>query len=201
MLRNPKWLIGFSDITVFHHRLFNLGIQSIHGTMPLNFNTNSTESLTTLIKTLSGKKVHIHYPSNRSNKVGDAEGILIGGNLSIVYSLLATKDSFHFQDKILFIEDLSEQLYHVDRMIFTLKKSGIFDMIKGLIIGGMTDMKDTTDSIGMTVHDIILQHFSYSKIPIAFDFPCGHIADNRAMIIGASVEFSVSEKEVKLSYL
>jgi muramoyltetrapeptide carboxypeptidase len=201
MLRHPKWLVGFSDITVFHHRLFNLGIQSIHGTMPVNYKSNSPEALQTLMDSLCGREIKISYTSTNSAKHGRAEGTLIGGNLSIIYSLLATKDCYLFKDAILFIEDLSEQLYHLDRMLFALKKAGVFDLIKGLIIGGLTDMEDTIDSIGLSIHDIILQHFNYSKIPIAFDFPCGHFEDNRAMIIGASVEFSVFKGEVRLTYL
>ncbi|MFM7466580.1 MAG: LD-carboxypeptidase [Crocinitomicaceae bacterium] len=201
MLRQPKWLVGFSDITVFHHRLFNLGIQSIHGTMPINYMSNSPEALQTLMDSLCGREIKISYPTTNSAKHGRAEGTLIGGNLSIIYSLLATKDSFQFKDAILFIEDLSEQLYHLDRMLFALKKAGVFDLIKGLIIGGMTDMEDTTDSIGLSVQDIILQHFNFSKIPVAFDFPCGHFEDNRAMIIGANVLFSVSKEEIQLTYL
>ena len=201
MLRHPKWLVGFSDITVFHHRLFNLGIQSIHGTMPVNYKSNSPEALQTLMDSLCGREIKISYTSTNSDKHGRAQGTLIGGNLSIIYSLLATKDCYLFKDAILFIEDLSEQLYHLDRMLFALKKAGVFDFIKGLIIGGLTDMEDTIDSIGLSIHDIILQHFNYSKIPIAFDFPCGHFEDNRAMIIGASVEFSVSKEEVRLTYL
>lgn len=201
MLRHPKWLVGFSDITVFHHRLFNLGIQSIHGTMPVNYKSNSPEALQTLMDSLCGREIKISYTSTNSDKHGRAQGTLIGGNLSIIYSLLATKDCYLFKDAILFIEDLSEQLYHLDRMLFAIKKAGVFNFIKGLIIGGLTDMEDTIDSIGLSIHDIILQHFNYSKIPIAFDFPCGHFEDNRAMIIGASVEFSVSKEEVRLTYL
>lgn len=201
MLREPKWLIGFSDITVFHHRLYNLGIQSIHGSMPLNYKENSSEALNTLIDSICGGEIIINYPSKANYKIGSSEGVLVGGNLSIIYSLLATKDSYIFKDAILFIEDLSEQLYHLDRMLFTLKKFGVFELIRGLIVGGMTDMKDTSDTIGMTVHEIILQHLTFSKIPVAFDFPCGHIADNRAMKVGAHVIFSVDSADVNLSYV
>lgn len=200
IVRNPKWLIGYSDIGIFHHRLLKLGIQSIHGTMPLNFKKNSPEALQSVFDAVKGKKLSTTYPSNTANRKGEAKGILVGGNLSVIYSLLATKDCFDFRNTVLFIEDLSEQLYHLDRMIFTLKKAGVFDLINGLIVGGMTDMKDTSDTIGLSVNEIILQHLKYVKIPVAFDFPCGHIFDNRAMIIGAEVIFSVSDKTVNLSY-
>jgi muramoyltetrapeptide carboxypeptidase len=201
MLREPKWLIGFSDITVFHHRLFKLGIQSIHGTMPLNFETNSQASLLTLQQAISGEKPHLSWDFNAANKIGSAKGNLIGGNLSIVYSLIATNDAYYFEGNILFLEDLSEQLYHLDRMFFALKKSGILDRISGLIIGGMTDMKDTAVPFGMTLEEIILQHFTFSKIPIAFDAPIGHIDDNRAVIVGAEVELSVQNEQTNLAYL
>jgi muramoyltetrapeptide carboxypeptidase len=201
MLREPKWLIGFSDITVFHHRLFKLGIQSIHGTMPLNFETNSPASLFTLQQAISGENPHLSWHFNSANKIGSAKGKLIGGNLSILYSLIATNDAYFFEGNILFLEDLSEQLYHLDRMFFALKKSGILDRISGLIIGGMTEMKDTAVPFGMTLEEIILQHFTFSKIPIAFDAPIGHIDDNRAVIVGAEVELSVQNEQTNLSYL
>ena len=200
MLREPKWLIGFSDITVFHQRLFNLGIQSIHGSMPLNFKENSDLALQTLIEAMGGGRPVISCNYNSQNKIGIANGKLIGGNLSIIYSLLATNDCFDFRNNILFIEDLSEHLYHLDRMLFTFKKAGVFDQINGLIIGGMTDMKDTDDPMGMSINEIILQHFSFSKIPIAFDFPSGHIPDNRSLIIGSEVILSVTTEKTELTY-
>jgi muramoyltetrapeptide carboxypeptidase len=201
MLREPKWLIGFSDITVFHHRLFKLGIQSVHGTMPLNFQTNSNAALQTLVDSITGEKPNLTWKTTPHNQIGKATGKLIGGNLSILYSLIATNDAYFFEGNILFLEDLSEQLYHLDRMFFALKKSGILDRISGLIIGGMTDMKDTAVPFGMTLEEIILQHFTFSKIPIAFDAPIGHIDDNRAVIVGAEVELSVQNEQTNLAYL
>jgi muramoyltetrapeptide carboxypeptidase len=162
--------------------------------MPLNFETNSPASLFTLQQAVSGEKPHLSWHFNSANKIGSAKGKLIGGNLSILYSLIATNDAYFFEGNILFLEDLSEQLYHLDRMFFALKKSGILDRISGLIIGGMTDLKDTAVPFGMTLEEIILQHFTFSKIPIAFDAPIGHIDDNRAVIVGAEVELSVQNE-------
>ena len=142
MLREPRWVIGFSDITVFHHRLMRLGIQSIHGSMPLNFEKNTSDALITMLNILRGERPVITCPASDSNKLGEADGILIGGNLSIVYSMLGTDDAYIFDHSILFLEDLSEQLYHLDRMFFALKKTGALSKIKGLIIGGMTDLED-----------------------------------------------------------
>jgi muramoyltetrapeptide carboxypeptidase len=201
MLREPKWLIGFSDITVFHHRLFKLGVQSVHGTMPLNFQTNSTTALQTLVDSITGKKPNLSWYTNPHNQIGKATGKLIGGNLSIIYSLIATNDAYYFEGNILFLEDLSEQLYHLDRMFFALKKSGILDRITGLIIGGMTDLKDTAVPFGMTIEEIILQHFTYSRIPIAFGAPIGHIDDNQAVIVGAEVELEVNNELSLISYM
>ncbi|MBM3185780.1 MAG: LD-carboxypeptidase [Bacteroidetes bacterium] len=200
MLREPKWLIGFSDITVFHHRLYNLGVQSIHGTMSLNFEKNSIETFETLLAALTGKSYQIESPSNTNNKQGTVIGKLMGGNLSIVYSLIGTDDAFDFEDTILFLEDLAEHYYHLDRMFFTLKKCGALDKIKGLIIGGMTDMEDTTIPFGMYVEEIVLQHFSFRKIPICFDFPAGHIDDNRALIFGKQVQLNVNEKCGRITF-
>lgn len=198
MLREPKWLIGFSDITVFHHRLNNLGVQSIHGTMSLNFEKNSPETFETLMNALEGNSYEISSPANENNREGISSGNLIGGNLSIVYSLLGTNDAYHFEDSILFLEDLAEHYYHLDRMFFALKKAGALDKIKGLIIGGMTDLEDTTVPFGMTLEELVLQHFQYRKIPICFDFPAGHIDDNRALVFGKKVTLEVTKEESKL---
>jgi muramoyltetrapeptide carboxypeptidase len=194
MLREPKWLIGFSDITVFHHRLYSLGVQSIHGTMSLNFEKNSPETFETLLAALTGQTYRIESPINSQNKPGIARGKLIGGNLSIVYSLIGTDDAYDFEDTILFLEDLAEHYYHLDRMFYALKKCGALDKINGLVMGGMTELEDTTIPFGMSVEEIVLQHFTFKKIPICFDFPAGHIDDNRALIFGKEVEMSVDEK-------
>ena len=199
-LRMPKWIVGFSDVTVFHQRIQNLGHQSIHGTMPLNFKTNSKESLTSLLSALKNEWYEIHAPYNEQNKLGCAEGVLVGGNLSIVYSLIGTNDQVDFTDKILFIEDLAEQLYAVDRMFYALNKAGILDQIKGLIVGGMTKLSDTEIPIGSTYQEIILSHFQYNPIPISFDFPAGHIDDNKALVLGSHVSLSVGKKGAILNH-
>lgn len=200
-LQHPKWIVGFSDITLFHQRLQRYGIPSIHGSMPLNFKDNSPESLNTLIAALKGEGNSISFPYNSSNKTGTSEGILVGGNLSILYSLLGTDDHNDYSNTILFIEDLAEHLYHIDRMMHAFEKARIFDRIKGLIIGGMTDLQDTTISFGHSIEEIILHHFKYRNIPVAFDFPAGHIIDNRALILGKKCQLEVNEKESVLSYL
>ena len=199
LLNHPKWIVGFSDVTVFHQRINILGLPSIHGTMPLNFKENSSEALTTLLQHLEGNHQAISISSHPMNIQGKAEGTLIGGNLSILYSLLGTDDEVNFQDAILFIEDLAEQLYHLDRMLFAFKKAGVFSQIKGLIIGGMTDMKDTAIPFGKSLEEIIVEHIKPFNIPLVFNFPAGHINDNRALVFGKEIRLEV-EENVEIVY-
>ena len=201
MLREPKWLIGFSDITVFHHRLNKLGVQSIHGSMPINFEKNTEAALTSLVNTLKGSWPQFLLPPNQSNKPGVAIGNLIGGNLSIVYSMLGTDDKYDFEDSILFLEDVGEHYYQVERMIFALGKAGVFEKTKGLIIGGMTELEDTDPPLGRSIEEIILEQLRFSNMPVIFNFPAGHIEDNRAIVFGKKVQLTVGEAEAKINYL
>ncbi len=200
MIRNPKWVVGYSDITVFLSRLTQLGVNCIHGTVPLNFEDNSKEALETLIQALCGNPYTINSEINPYNKLGSASGKLTGGNLSILYSLIGTDDMVDYSNTILFIEDLSEHLYAIDRMFHSLRKSGVLSKINGLIVGGMTDLKDTEQPFGKSVEEIILSHFEYRKIPIAFNFPAGHISDNRALILGKSITLDVTESGAKIVF-
>lgn len=200
MLREPKWLIGFSDITVFHHRLNSIGVQSIHGSMPINFEKNTDEALKTLLGTITGNFTPFVEAPNKSNKAGIAIGNLIGGNLSIVYSMLGTTDQYDFEDAILFLEDVGEHYYQVERMIFALGKAGVFEKIKGLIIGGMTELEDTDPPLGCSIEEIILEQLRFSNMPVIFNFPTGHINDNRALVIGKHIKISVNENKTIVSY-
>ena len=201
ILREPKWIIGFSDVTIFHQRMQRYGLQSIHATMPLNFQDNSKESFETLEKAWKNESYSIVTDFSLYNKFGESEGKLVGGNLSILYSLLGTDDEINFEDSILFIEDLAEQIYHIDRMLFAFKKAGVLNKIKGLIVGGMTDLKDTAIPFGKTIEEVILEQFQYTNIPITFQFPAGHIPDNRALTFGRKVKFNVSNKNSTLEFL
>jgi muramoyltetrapeptide carboxypeptidase len=194
----PKWLIGFSDVTVFLHRLVRMGSVGIHGSMPLNFEENTPASIATILQAVEGKPYHIQAPAVNHNVSGTAEGKLIGGNLSIVFSMLGTDDAFDFTDAILFIEDISEQLYHVDRMFFTMKKAGILQQIKGLVVGGMTDMRDTAEPFGCSLEELIVSHVGSLGIPVAFGFPCGHQPDNQALVMGQKTKFVVGGKGAEL---
>jgi len=201
MLRNPKWIIGFSDVSVFHQKLWGMGLKSIHGTMPLNFSDNSVESLSTLKSALTTNSYSIKSKQTKHDKAGSAKAILIGGNLSILYSLLGTDDHVDYNNSILFIEDLSEPIYHLDRMLYALSKAGVLSRIKGLVVGGMTDMTDTAVPFGMVYEEVILSHFEYRNIPLCFNFPAGHINDNRAIIIGSEAELNVSSTGSELRFL
>jgi len=199
--KSPKWLIGFSDVTVLHQRIQNLGLPSIHGTMPLNFEENSTEALETLKQSLFGDFKSISVASSISNITGTASGKIVGGNLSVLSGLIGTNDQIDFQDSILFIEDLAEYKYAIDRMLFAFKKAGVFGKINGVIIGGMTNIKDSEPSFGLSLEDLILSHIKELNIPIAFNFPVGHIDDNRALVFGKQVQLDITDKSAELTYL
>lgn len=192
-LQNPKWIIGFSDVTVFHQFLDKWEIPSIHATMPLDFQTGTTSSIGTLIHALTTNSFSYEIGSSKYNKSGAASGLLIGGNLSIVYSLLGTNLQPDYQGKILFLEDVGEALYAIDRMFFALEKSGVLDQISGLIIGGMTSMKDSEPGFGQSIYEIITEHLRYKSIPVCFDFPAGHQQENLALILGTEIELDVTQ--------
>jgi muramoyltetrapeptide carboxypeptidase len=200
-LEKPKWLIGFSDITVFHNRINGFNVPSIHATMPLNLKENSKSALQSFLSAIKGDKLSYNLNSSFPQTEGSAQGLLVGGNLSILYSLLGTNDNIDYRDKILFIEDVGEQLYNIDRMLYTFDKAGILDQIKGLIVGGFTDLKDTAIPFGQNHKEIILSKFTKRNIPIAFDFPAGHIDDNRALVFGVNYHFEVHKNYVKLFQL
>ncbi len=192
--KHPKWLIGYSDITVLHALLHREEIKSLHATMPVNFKdyTLEDQSIRSLFSVLEGQGIDYQIPSNSDNRTGKAEGTLVGGNLSILYSLRGTPLDLDTSDKILFIEDLDEYLYHVDRMMMNLKIGGYLDRIKGLIVGGMNDMNDNTIPFGKTAQEIILDAVKDFDFPVVFDFPAGHIHHNYALPFGQKVSLEVN---------
>src|SRR5258706_832027 len=196
--KNPKWLIGFSDITVIHtHVLQNCGIETLHSPMAFNFKKSSPESLDALRGILSGGTVSYHIPENifsDFNRHGNAKGILTGGNLSMLYALNGTPSDIDYSGKILFMEDLDEYLYHIDRMMLMLKRSGKLKSLAVLIVGGMTDMKDNAVPFGKSAEEIICEAVAEYGYPLCFGFPAGHIRDNRPLIFGREVELKVTEE-------
>lgn len=200
-VQNPKWLIGFSDITVFHQRLHLMGYPSIHGSMPLNFAENTEEALRSLLNSLIGKLEEMTVVAGSQTIPGNASGELIGGNLSVLYGLLGTNDQVDYTGKILLIEDLCEPIYHLDRMFYALKKSGALGRISGLVVGGMTDLKDSDPPFGMNYRELIHSFVHDLGIPLAFDFPMGHFNDNRAVVFGIPAALRIDESTVSLRYL
>ena len=191
--KSPKWICGYSDVTVLHNKLSRLGIESLHSTMPINFATNTPEALSSLFDTLSGKSPEYRFDAHPYNKEGVAEGKLIGGNLSMLYSQTGSNTALQTEAAILFIEDLDEYLYHIDRMMYNLRRNGYFEDLAGVIVGGMSDMNDNTVPFGKPAEEIISDHFSEYDFPVCFGFPAGHLADNRTLIAGRKVKLYVSE--------
>lgn len=190
----PKWIAGFSDITTLHSHIHNLNISSLHSTMPINFSSNSTESINSLKNALFGKDISIEIKSHPFNRTGQSSAQIVGGNLSILFSLINSKSDIDTNGKILFIEDLDEYLYHIDRMIINFKRSGKLANLKGLIVGGMTKMNDNIVPFGKGAEEIIKEAVSTYSYPVCFNFPAGHVENNRAIKLGQIVNLNVDKK-------
>ena len=204
--KNPKWYIGYSDNTVIQSYLLKKGFASIHGqTIKTSSFGVTEESYDLTFDILKGKCPNYKIESTENNRVGEASGTLVGGNLALIYALLGTKYSFDFQDKILFIEDIGENFYAMDRMIMSLELAGVFKKIKGLIVGGMTNMgkegenKSYEESFDPFVNQQIANRVSNYDFPTVFNFPNGHIFDNRPLIIGSEITMKVG-KDVKIKF-
>lgn len=198
--QHPKWIMGFSDVTVLHSQLNVERVASLHSIMPFTVPTAPEEVKETLRQALFGETISYLIPSKSYDVNGTASGELVGGNISILYSLLGSKSAIDTKDKILFIEDLDEYLYHIDRMMYNLKRNGYFENVKGIIVGSMTDMHDNEIPFGQNEVQIITEIAKENRIPIAFQFPAGHQSDNRTLILGKQVAFEVNEKEIKLKF-
>ncbi len=192
-IKYPKWIAGYSDITVLHAHIHQMGIKSLHSTMPVNFATNTAEALQSLFDALSGKSHDYEIKPHALNRDGRTEGILIGGNLSILYSLAGSADFPDYRGKILFIEDLDEYLYHIDRMMLSLKRAGAFEGLAGLVVGGLTEMKDNPIPFGKSAEEIVYDHIAEYSFPVCFGFPAGHFQDNRCLIFGQKYQLSIGK--------
>lgn len=206
----PKWIVGYSDITILHaHINTYLAVATLHASMPINFEKNTTSSLDSIHNSLFGENLSYQVVHHKENRLGTTSAEIVGGNLSILYSILGTKSGFNPDHKILFIEDLDEMLYHVDRMILALKRAGKFNKIKALIVGGMSDMRDTTISngfkkdnpFGKSAIEIILEHTAEFDFPISFDFPAGHLEKNLSLPFGIPVKLDITEEKTSLTTL
>ncbi|HJP62522.1 MAG TPA: LD-carboxypeptidase [Mucilaginibacter sp.] len=199
--KNPKWLVGFSDITVLHAHLYkNYNTQTIHGQMPVTVPDASKYSLETLRKALFGEEFGYRFESHHLNRSGEGTGILTGGNLSLLIAVLNSVSDYDYTGKILFIEDVGEYLYSVDRMVRTLDRAGKLKSLAGLVVGGFTELKDNDIPFGQTVPEIVMEVVKDYDYPVCFDFPAGHIPDNQSLIFGKTLILSVQEKQVEASY-
>ncbi len=197
---NPKWIIGFSDITVLHAAIQKQGIASIHGPMCKSFlnYTDTGIDIDILFSFLEGESPEYIINPYPTNRIGKASGELIGGNLSLLHALRGTKFDLNAKGKILFIEDLSEYLYHLDRVMYNLKLGGILENLSGLVVGQFTDMKDNETPFGETVEQIIYKSVAEYNYPVAFNFPSGHIETNFPLILGDKINLHVEEDQVSL---
>ncbi len=193
--KSPKWIVGFSDVTVLHSKLNKMRIASIHGVMPKYFldEEKPSVSFNLLIDALSGREIKYEMPANIYNKEGKVKAEITGGNLSILYSLRGTKYDIDTKGKILFIEDLDEYKYHIDRMMLNLKVGGKLAGLAGLVVGNFTGIKDNDTPFGKTVEEIILDSVKEYDFPVIFDFPAGHIKNNFPLIFGQKAEINVSK--------
>ncbi len=198
--KNPKWIIGYSDVTALLNHIHNLGFETLHATMPVDIVKNTPEALKSLKKALFGDNLSYSINSDKLNKLGIAKGKLVGGNLSMLYSLLGSETTINTDGKILFLEDLDEYLYHIDRMMQNLKRNGYFDNLKGLIVGSMSDMNDNIIPFGKTAKEIVLDVCNEHDFPVCFNFPAGHIDDNRVLILGRGLELKVESKKCSVTF-
>jgi len=198
----PKWVIGFSDITVLHaHINRNVGVATLHASMANAFNDPLQAKYVRMIKkALEGEGMRYKVKGNKYNRAGEAKGELIGGNLSLLVHLLGTDSAYKTKGKILFIEDLGEYLYHIDRMLLQLKRAGVLKNLAGLIIGGFTDLKDNPRVFGETVEEMVLRLTAEYNYPICFGFPVSHGVDNVPLKVGVEYLLKV-DKDVQLDHI
>ena len=194
--QHPKWLIGYSDITALHNQFNNEGIESIHGIMcvslPNDLNTIA-KPIATFKAAIFGKPLSYTLEGSTYNRAGSVSAPLVGGNLTLLHTMLGSKTSIDTDGKILFIEEVGEYKYHIDRMLQSLKRAGYFDNCKGVIIGGISRVRKNTTPWGTSIEQLFLDALSDYNFPIAFNVPAGHERDNRALILGRTIDLNVSK--------
>ena len=200
----PKWVIGYSDITALHSHIHNLGFETIHGMMGTSMGEEIEEITGTIAsfkKALFGQQLTYTIVPNKMNRIGESTGVLVGGNLSILASMLGSQSQISTKDKILFIEEIGEYKYSIDRMLQSLKRAGFFENCKGLIVGDISNIKKNTTVWGSSIEQLILDVVAEYDFPVLFNFPAGHEADNRALVLGKSIELKVyTEKEATVVF-
>jgi muramoyltetrapeptide carboxypeptidase len=195
-IKQPKWICGFSDITVLHsHIQAQFGITTLHSPMCGAFKseTEETDYILSLRKALTGEPLLYYFDPSPYNRIGEVEGIVVGGNLAMLAHLTGSVSQIDTDGKILFIEDIGEHLYHIDRMMYNLKRSGQLSQLKGLIVGSFTDTEDTDRPFGQTLEEIITDKVKEYDFPVCFGFACGHDEVNYTLVLGATYQLSVGE--------
>ncbi|MCF7559691.1 LD-carboxypeptidase [Sabulilitoribacter multivorans] len=196
--KKPKWVIGYSDITALHNQIHNVGVESIHAMMCTSLQddlSSIAETVSTFKDAIFGKSLSYTLKGSKHNKTGQASGELVGGNLTMLHTMLGSKTSIDVSGKILFIEEIGEYKYHIDRMLQSLKRAGYFDDCKGLIVGDMSKLRKNTTLWGTSVEQLILDALADFDFPIAFNMPAGHEKDNRAMILGRTIQLTVGSEQ------
>lgn len=203
-MKHPKWLIGYSDITAFHNQIHNLGFETIHGIMAISLDDYceyNKENSASFKDAIFGKQLAYTIEGSNHNRVGTTSGQLVGGNLTLLHTMLGSKTSIDTSGKILFIEEVGEYAYHIDRMLQSLKRAGYFENCKGLIIGTISNIRgDIIIDWGKPIEQLILDAVKEYNFPVLFNFPAGHEKENRALILGRTVELAVGKKESTLVF-
>ncbi len=199
-IQHPKVLLGYSDLTALFLDVYaKTSCMAIHGPMPVGWEKNTHESLAITYNLLKGDGMNYEFESSKDNRLGIAEGVLLGGNLSVLYSVLGSDSEPDWTGKILFLEDLDEYYYHLDRMLLAIKRRGMLSKLRGIVVGGFTEIKDNTIPFGKNHIEIIQDHCAEYGFPMAFHFSGGHLLDNRPLKLGVKVKLEVDDAKVRLT--
>lgn len=199
----PKWLIGYSDITALHNDLHNLGYQTIHGIMCTSLTEDLSEiedNIASLKNAVFGKNVSYTFPGSTHNRTGTVTAPLVGGNLTLIHTMLGSSSSIDTSGKILFFEEIGEYAYHIDRMLQSLKRAGYLNNLKGIIVGDISKVRKNTTEFGRSIEEIILDAVEEYDFPVAFEAPVGHEQDNKALILGATIELTVGKDKSSITF-
>ncbi|MEZ4855228.1 MAG: LD-carboxypeptidase [Gelidibacter sp.] len=201
--QHPKWIVGYSDITALHNQLHNLGYETIHALMCTSLTKDENDvknAIDTFKEALFGKPLAYTLKGSKYNKIGNVTAPLVGGNLTVLHTMLGSKTSIDTSGTILFIEEVGEYAYHIDRMLQSLKRAGYFENCKGILVGDISRVRYNDQDFGRTIEEIILDIVADKAIPVAFNMPAGHEKDNRAMILGRTVELTVGKEQSTLIF-
>ncbi|WP_407557044.1 LD-carboxypeptidase [Winogradskyella sp. 4-2091] len=200
---NPKWIIGYSDITALHNQLHNEGFQSLHALMCISLTKDLNEvknAIDTFKSAIFGNPTDYTLEGSNFNKIGETSGELVGGNLTVLHTMLGSETSLDTSGKILFIEEIGEYKYHIDRMLQSMKRAGYFDNLNGLVVGNMSKMRKNTTLWGTSIEQLIIDALKEYDFPIAFNMPAGHEKDNRALVLGRTIDLKVSKTESSINF-